>query len=382
MFKNRASMRTILLTQEPGYVESVDSNNIKTTGNRSCALYAYYQKKSGNEVVQLKVSDVSIRDDVLFYHGEPFDLKSFDGVVKRTWDGDKNSFKALELLKHIEKAGLYPDNPSIAIEKTLKKDLMQLTLEEAGCPTPKTFIYKDKSEIKDDVEQNINQLLELYHSKNYPRDFPAFVVKQQKGTHGNGIRMFMVDELAKMKDFMLQSNHPILLQEYIRPTMDVACQKKSSAHYRIIISDNGTEHSMIGATMLARDGSWVSNFHHKEGVLLYEKLIDIEQRLLSEIICTLTTAGKHCGIRQFGADVIIGTDNKFYVLELNDGMQISGAMFEQQNTPQQYASAFTSRLKSFLSQKSGRDNLSKKPNVAEHLVDDDTVPDTSMRPPN
>ncbi|MCC2646885.1 MAG: RimK-like ATP-grasp domain [Rickettsiaceae bacterium] len=340
----------LLIVQEKGHIVDDTNGLLKHDGNRSVGLVDYYQTKLGNKITQIKVADCEIEKSQLFVQGQKVNLALFDGVVKRTWDGSINSLKGLEIIRLCERNSLLADNLAQAIEITLHKDRMQRALDECKVLTPVSFIYNSKNNIQK-LSSDIKFLKQKFKNKKLKSDYPAFVLKKKNGTHGNGVRFFKLEEEKELKDKVrhcILEGEIVILQEYIRPEIyNIDINKEHSAsHMRIIISIFNNEYKVIGGLLLEREGSWVSNSHSEEGRSYIQSL---KQDMLNKtIIDDLIKVASHIGMNQFGADVIkSATDGKFYILELNDGMGISGVNLEALHVPEKYVESFNRRLQQY-----------------------------------
>lgn len=334
-------MKILLLTQQPGILDKNEQPiSDAALSNRSCALYVREQKHLGNEVVQLKVSDCEIKEGCLYYKNEPFDFSGFDGVVRRTWDGGGISFKGLEILKFLEKKGLFSDNPASAAEIMLDKIAMQKQIQAHTLSVATTYVFDNKNS-----EETLTDDKFIALKTQADDSLPVAVLKPQAGTRGNEIKFFHSSEIEKAKSeisAILKEGKSCILQSYIRPKL-----KKSmtiaSAHYRIIMMrDQYSNYHFNGAIHFERAGTFISNAHHKKGNLFKEPVLEAD--IPSEVIESIARVAKCIGANQFGADVIESEDGKYYLLELNDCMGISGDILEEQQVAYKYAKSFSSRL--------------------------------------
>ena len=374
-------MKILLLTQEPGQLKTD-----KTTlfGNRSCGLIDFEHRKLGNIVTQLTISNLIVRAEKLFYTASgmehEIDVSDYAGVLLRTWGDEKQEKLALhKILPFLEKKGIYPDNPSDSILMTCSKREMQYAIDKAGVISPKSFIV-DSTYLSDVVklDRAVSQLGNIFQTKSLDATiYPAYVIKADFGTHGAGVRMFKQGEEKEMKDHIssviegLASSKFCLMQEYVKPKFTLSSEESSSAvyagvptarsaHYRVVMSrqiHNGFE--MIGGIHFQRNGSWVSNSHCPVGTLFKEPLSP--ENLPQGLIQALTEVANQLQLNQFGADIIVDDDGQFYVLELNDGMGISGDILEHQAVPQKYIKSHTERILKSLSAEQHYDRYTPSP---------------------
>lgn len=354
----------ILLTQEPGYLNPVTGIEV---GNRSCALIQNEHQKIGNNLVQFKIEDckVSLEGDFL-YRGNKIDIQSFQGVVLRTWGDNQEQEKAINvLMPYLEKHGLYPDNSVDAIKNTISKKQMQAAIENAKANCPLTLVIEQDKFDKSEFLLFVKQLQETHKKKSLDKSYPAYVVKPDAGTHGNGVEMFFVGEEDKLYNYIesVSKKEICVLQEYVKPAFSMIEKQENeacSAHYRIIMSrQNDNSFTMIGGLFLQRTGSWVSNTHCPKGEL--HKRILSSKEVPQSLLETLAQIANNINLNQFGADVLIDDFGAFYILELNDGMGISGPLLEKQQISTKYIQSHISRLKLHLeNQKQETPLLSEK----------------------
>ena len=338
---------TLILTQEIGYL---DSKTHEVKGNRSCYLIEEEHRKLGHHAKQLRISDCAIIHGDFYYCGIPFDIKPYQAVVVRTWGDAVQKKKALgEIMPLLVREGLYPDNSLEAILSTADKKKMQAVIDATGATCPRSLVIDGNNSIEE-VRAFIKTLSAVFTSKSLSADYPAYVVKPDSGTHGNGVTMFFLGQEHELLEYIHSLKESCIVQEYIKPVFVLAAQQKGeacSAHYRIIMSrQSNNALVMIGGLSLQRTGSWVSNTHCLNGALY--KCILRPEDVAKEVLESLASIANKIQLSQFGADVIIDDSGSAFILELNDGMGISGELLEAQQIPAQYVRSHMVRLSDVL----------------------------------
>jgi len=343
----------------------VTTTGLSTTGNRSCGLVQYFsdmRKANPVNMIQIEIQDAMVctlpngiaalasKSNAL----KPIPLSSIDGVMKRSWDGGLNKNLGMQLQSQLENHGIYSDNHSAAQAVSNSKIDTYRALTDpktnhgnlVDC-VPKTFIFPAADKLSS-LPKAIADLLAHAEENEYldiNKD-PVMVLKFDEGTHGNAVSFFKANELDKLISEVKDNPFkPFVLQAYVRPKVfqPIDDEKPFSSHYRIIVSNKGTDampnYQIIGGIHFQRNGAWCSNSHGTQGTLYKEPLGEIP----SELRSALFQAGKALGLNQFGADVIIDEGGQAYILELNDGMGISGPILEEQGVAQQYVESFIQR---------------------------------------
>lgn len=330
--------------------------DVKGTGCRSNALYTYHHEQLGNTVTQFLADLLSLDSEGnLLYDGNPIDCTEFDAVLKRTTTGD--NVKETETTGYqqiFEDAGCIPDNPAASQLISQDKIKTREVLTSAGIPMPLGTPYKSKENLKG-LQSFLYKIDSVQTTKGVNQEiYPAYVLKNKSGTHGTGLEMFYSNEKSQLEEKIKESiskGEELKVEEYIVPELInginvTSKEEKAAAHRRIVMSkDENGEYKLIGQIVLQREGAWVSNSGNDEGVGYSRngEEYPIPQVLESD----LAEAAKAMGLNHFGADVIIekGGKEKYYILELNDSMGISGTYLELQSTAKKFAQCFTARAK-------------------------------------
>lgn len=360
MEKMEKSKRVILLTQQLG----VFTPEGVLEGRDSTAKIDRLLKQKGCDVLQLKITDCSIRNGKLIHKNSDVDsvvnIEAYGSVIKRSWDGGINANHGTDLQRFLESKGLYADNPATAQDITHNRFKMQSVLESVkGLKTPATFTIRSSADIKPALS-----ILKLKHEfKPNSANYPAFVVKGIQGTHGNGLLFYTMQERAELEAKLetATEENPIILQEFIKGTLisgvNTGDSIKNAAHQRVIISRSGKDkpYEYIGGLYFQRNGAWISNSHAKEGTPHKRSLEQPDENNLE----LLGNAASEIGLNQAGIDVIKSVDGGYYVLEYNDSMGVTGELLEKNGVTEKYVDSFLARAKEHYQNK----NLDHKTSV-------------------
>jgi|GEM_PF-5939293 len=365
-------MNVLLLTQEKGAYSLASANdkksdttepainntrnkvnlkNLKTTGNRSCALIQYFCDMRGAHLKQVKIKDISVdhtdqKNPVLTGdHDFPkVDLATTHGVIQRTWDGGETESKGQQLISELEQLNIYSDNTAKSTALCSSKISTHHALNGA-VSIPLSFSFQTPQALL-----NINHALikidEFQKTKAFDtNNNPSYLIKADHGTWGKGITFYKKCDVGTLKnDLTTNAFSPFVLQAYVKPTAFAGADKSKniSAHQRVVVGrDQKGDCHVFGGLHVQRNGSLVSNTHGTEGALHVSPLTDCSEAIQKDLF----HAADLLELNQFGADVIVDDHDQHYILELNDGQGISGPQLEQQHIPEKYVDSFLERLK-------------------------------------
>lgn len=236
------------------------------------------------------------------------------------------------------------------MKTAFNKEEMQKCIDSCTNNTPTSKVY---------CANSFNERFEIDKTQLFTNNTsgqPYLVVKNIYGTGGHGVKFYFHNEISNLKQDAqniftqteIITTPKILVQEYIKPKLkNISSGLHGAAHYRVIMClDITGEYKYIGGLRLEKKDTFISNTSNKEKTKLFKESLIVDDKFQEHkdnIIKSLAKIAKIMGISQFGADVIIGENNKFYILELNDGHGISGQLLENQAIHEKYAKSFYSR---------------------------------------
>lgn len=242
-------------------------------------------QKYFDEVDELNLKNIQVHlgnDNGIFYDGKP--LKDYDCILA------KGSFKyavVLRSLTHMLSGKCYLPFKASAFTVGHNKILTQLKLQQAGVPTPTTYLAPSISSAKS-----------LLEGIAYP-----IIIKFPEGTQGKGV-MF-ADSYASassMLDAFASLNQPVLIQEYV---------ETGSTDTRVIVVGDKVVAAMQRKAVMGEKRANI----HAGGT---GEAVELDS--LTKNIAIKTARAMNCGI--CAVDILEGAKGPFVIeINLSPGLQ-------------------------------------------------------------
>ncbi|MCG8488840.1 MAG: RimK family alpha-L-glutamate ligase [Chromatiales bacterium] len=244
---------------------------------------AFAQQGCSSEFVSLQSCGFAIDNDRYGISIPGFESLP-DGVFVRGVPGGtlEQVVLYLDILHALKHLGICVYNDGRAIERSVDKGMTSFLLNNAGVPTPATWVLEDQHQLS-------KIMLSEFEAGN------ELVFKPLFGSQGNGLlKISNFDDLPEREDY----NGVFYLQRYI----DTGSEDVSD--WRVFVI-----HGKAVAAMLRRGQGWISNV--AQGARCHAAVLDQELKVLAE------TAAGALGMNYAGVDILRDGKHQPYVLEVN-----------------------------------------------------------------